>query len=153
MTVSEIFFGFLSLNTIGYFPISSLEPRKGFFKMRVIRTSIAYEIIRYKIRSIAKPPILKGEPSSSVSPKFRKGNGYPMAIEISPFPEISDLNGNVKTAISSTRRNINPKIAPIFFVGMSCLGNVFPMIWVIVSLPTYSYLGFLILTTSFCMLF
>ncbi len=52
----------------------------------------------------------------------------------------------------SMSRNKNPKMAPILFVGMSCLGNALPRISVSVSLPTYLYLGFLILIIFSCML-
>lgn len=73
-----------------------------------------------------------------------------MLIETSAFPEISESNGNVKTARRSVRRNRNPKMAPILFVGMSCLGIAFPIISLRVSLPAYIYLGFLTMVAVLC---
>ena len=94
--------------------------------------------------SIVRPKGLIGDFSMSVRPKSRNGYGYPMAIEMFSPPEISEFSGNWKTASRSASRNRNPKMAPIFFVGMSCFGKDLPMISDRVSLPAYRYSGFFV---------
>ena len=113
--------------------------------MAVRTMSIVYEMNRYRSKSIARPPILIGDFSMSDSPKSRNGYGYPIAIETPSLPEISESSGNVNMASKSARRNRNPKMAPIFFVGMSCLGNALPMISARLSFPANRYAGFFVL--------
>ncbi len=75
MIVSEMAFGFWSLNTVGCFSACFLDLINGFFRMMVRRMSIMYEMSRYRMMSIARPAGLMGDFSTSLRPKSRNGYG------------------------------------------------------------------------------
>lgn len=100
-------------------------------------TSIAYASIMYRRRSTMKPNVLIGLMSDSFSASSRNVMGYPTLIVMSMSPDIRDPNGNWNAARIKMKMKIPPKIVANLFVGISCFGSDFPMIWLNDSLPAY----------------